>query len=202
MSLKAMEILDKYLDTIIPSGLTAGMTYRERYFAQIAQGTKVVNGVCCRLWIGKLYSNGYGGFDIKGNTILAHRAAIIISGRSLGDNEVARHDCDVRNCVEPPHLKVGTQKDNMLDAKLRGRANVAWGDNAGLVKIPDKELPKIVKLRKQGLLLREIGAIYGVNGNQIGRILNGKRRQRSMEIAAKLLSRQARGTLQGKGDNR
>src|ERR1700735_277094 len=53
--------------------------------------------------------------------VVAYRAAIMASGRRIGPNQVARHRCDNPLCVNPNHLFVGTQSQNMRECVSRGR---------------------------------------------------------------------------------
>lgn len=50
---------------------------------------------------------------------LAYRMAVVASGRRLGQNQVVRHQCDNQHCVNPAHLKVGTQSQNVKEWHAR-----------------------------------------------------------------------------------
>lgn len=63
----------------------------------------------------------YGGFAYKGQTRVAHRVAWELSNGEIPGKLFVLHKCDVPRCVRPDHLYLGTQKDNMRDASLRGR---------------------------------------------------------------------------------
>lgn len=77
----------------------------------------------CWLWSGPTYGNGYGVF--KG--IGAHRYSKMIEcGKSLSRSEQVLHRCDNPLCVNPRHLWVGTQSDNMRDMAAKGRQ---WGQS-------------------------------------------------------------------------
>lgn len=77
----------------------------------------------CWLWKGALGGTAYGAYAIDGTHYAAHRIAVVLSGRTLEDGQVVLHSCDNRLCVNPNHLTVGTQRDNVRDAVAKGRAN-------------------------------------------------------------------------------
>lgn len=70
----------------------------------------------CLIWIGG--GDRYGRFDKQ----YAHRFAWEQANRPLEPGEKVCHSCDTPRCVNPDHLYVGTQLDNMRDmrSKLRG----------------------------------------------------------------------------------
>ena len=76
----------------------------------------------CWLWTGGMNGRGYGiAFMPGGRKALAHRAMLVASGRELSANDVVCHRCDVTCCVNPDHLFVGTQADNLHDMVKKGR---------------------------------------------------------------------------------
>lgn len=85
----------------------------------------------CVIWDGFLRPDGYGhtSSPYKG-TRYAHRAAYMQHhGIELAPRTVVRHICDNRACVNPLHLTVGTQQQNVQDCKDRGRrAEAAYVD--------------------------------------------------------------------------
>lgn len=66
--------------------------------------------------------HGYGSFTLDGRARYAHRVALGLHlGRAMERGEVACHRCDNPRCVNPSHLFLGTAKDNMSDARAKGR---------------------------------------------------------------------------------
>lgn len=76
----------------------------------------------CWLWTGELNQDGYGVFKVhigegKRKNYKAYRVALGIFERGV----YVLHRCDVRACVNPAHLYVGSHKQNMADMAARGR---------------------------------------------------------------------------------
>jgi hypothetical protein len=66
-------------------------------------------------------TTGYGQYTVDGSTELAHRYSYKIHKGIIPDNLVVRHTCDIRNCVNPEHLLIGTTQDNINDKVERNR---------------------------------------------------------------------------------
>lgn len=80
----------------------------------------------CWLWIGSVGSHGYGQFaSVHGHGPLAtHRYAWERRhDRPVPCGMMVLHRCDVKRCVNPDHLFLGTHQDNMTDMKQKGRAD-------------------------------------------------------------------------------
>ena len=65
----------------------------------------------CWLWTAGVSSNGYGAFDGVG----AHRFSYQLFKGRIPTGKIVRHKCDVKICVNPDHLLIGTQADNIND---------------------------------------------------------------------------------------
>lgn len=77
----------------------------------------------CWPWTGNS-CQGYGRIAVCREYFYAHRIAWAIhNGRPPRIGEIIRHQCDNPICVNPQHLLIGTNADNMLDAKLRMRSS-------------------------------------------------------------------------------
>ena len=65
----------------------------------------------------------YGVLAIDGKNACAHRVAFeLFTGRKLEPHETLLHKCDIMECVNPDHQRIGTQKQNMADMVLKGRS--------------------------------------------------------------------------------
>lgn len=87
----------------------------------------------CWLWTASK-SNGYGQFQGS-----AHRYSWTIHYGEITDGLHVCHKCDNPACIRPEHLFIGSQKDNMTDAKNKGR--MASGDRSGARLYPEN-LPR------------------------------------------------------------
>ena len=75
----------------------------------------------CKIWYGTRNLKGYGNFMLGGSKILVHRLVwILYKGDIPPDHDVC-HTCDNPSCINIDHLFVGTRKDNMHDASIKGR---------------------------------------------------------------------------------
>jgi HNH endonuclease len=76
----------------------------------------------CWLWMGALDTKGYGKTKYEGRNWLVHRLIFCIKNKlKITDGKFVCHKCDNTLCVNPNHMFIGTQKDNMLDASRKGR---------------------------------------------------------------------------------
>ena len=72
--------------------------------------------------------DGYGEFGQYGQSRGAHRVAYELFVGPIPEGTYVLHRCDVRPCVNPAHLFVGTHGDNMRDAAAKGRLGVKRGE--------------------------------------------------------------------------
>lgn len=127
----------------------------------------VREGPGCWTWTGRLFRNGYGQFKMFGKYFLAHRLAYLLHNESLPSDLCVCHSCDVRNCVTPAHLFLGTNEDNLKDmaAKNRGR---------GPSKVTEIDVKRIRNLLATGATQQAVGDLFGLHQSTISDIHNNK----------------------------
>lgn len=146
----------------------------ERFWERVEFDT---NGGCW-LWSGSTGSCGYGALKVGGATIRAHRVSYALHNGPIpaGDGyhgTCVLHRCDVRACVNPAHLFLGTQGENSADMARKGRAvaNVMPGEQHPRAKLT----PQIVLAIRRGTEnQREVAARYGVHQVTVSKIRLGK----------------------------
>ncbi len=101
----------------------------------------------CWLWDRRL-TCGYGQMHIKDRYEMAHRVSYKLYKGHIPEGKIVMHTCDVRNCVNPDHLTVGTHKDNTQDMIAKGRQVIVKQDT----KISDEEVLCIRRHLAQGYI--------------------------------------------------
>jgi hypothetical protein len=76
----------------------------------------------CWLWTGARNPAGYGVIRPKaGRMIRVHRYSWELHFGAIPFDKEVCHTCDVRNCVRPDHLWLGTHEENVADMVAKGR---------------------------------------------------------------------------------
>lgn len=142
----------------------------------------------CILWTKATAGNGYGVTSHLGKQVYAHRLAAIKKFGLIPPKIVVAHTCDVPACVNPDHLFICTQQENLADMRSKGRG--AKGDLHGLRKHPECSAKgekvassklteqQIIEIREKyipkQISLKSIGDEYGIAFQTVSRIVNNK----------------------------
>lgn len=128
----------------------------------------------CWLYPVRTQNRGYSTLYFDGRTRRAHIAAWEIVNGPVPSNLYVCHRCDVRNCVNPAHLFLGTPRENSLDAKRKGR----------LGRLRDDDVREIRRRRASGELGTKIAADLGVSPAYVYNIARRVQRTDVTEVAA------------------
>lgn len=140
----------------------------------------------CILTTWRLQENGYG---VRAGEY-AHRAAYEMAFGKIPEGLVVRHKCDVRNCINPDHLEVGTHKQNTADAIERGRFSmppVMKGESNPRTKLSTADVIDIFLTNDSHA---SAAKRYGVTSTMVGYI----RRRQSWQDVTQDLKRPGRVT--------
>jgi hypothetical protein len=121
----------------------------------------------CWEWTGSKDRDGYGLFKMnKQNILLAHRWSVVFDNREIS-NKVVMHKCDNPACVNPAHLSLGTQADNVQDMHAKSRYVKPTS------KLSDDDIKDIKTSSLTGV---ELAKKYNISGCYVSNIRNkGKR---------------------------
>lgn len=153
------------------------MSILKRFTSKISQPDE--NG--CINWTGAK-SNGYGKITVgsKANNSKraesAHRISYELFIGKIPKNKCVLHKCDNTFCVNPKHLFLGTQKENMLDMINKGRdfKRPLLGSKHGNAKLTEEKVREIKIKLKHGISAKELAKIYNVTAINIRYIARGK----------------------------
>lgn len=124
----------------------------------------------CWNWKAGCNSNGYGKFYIKNITYRAHRISWTLHYGSIPTTMNVLHACDNKKCVNPKHLFLGTQKENIQDAIKKGRFKAGQYQN----KLKPCDVATIRKEYKFGVIgYKLLAKKYNVTRTTIRNIVLG-----------------------------
>jgi len=130
----------------------------------------------CWLWTGKPTNpQGYGAIYINepiNKSVKAHRISWELTYGPIPDNLHCLHKCDVRLCVKPEHLFLGTNQDNVDDMLEKGRGRKAHGEEHVCAVLTERDVLGIRSLYAIGdLAQHEIGKLFNINQSRVSKII-------------------------------
>lgn len=124
---------------------------------------KVLKTESCWLWQASRDACGYGAFWLNNVVMPASRASYILFRGPIPEGLYVLHTCDNPSCVNPDHLIVGSQTDNMQDCVKKGRKHMPAGHEHYLAKLTKEQVVKIRELSVSGLYTQKhIGQLMGI----------------------------------------
>lgn len=133
----------------------------------------------CWIWLGAIdNTRGYGVIhgtyaSIVSSQYLAHRLSYWLHVGDIPSGYNVCHMCDIPICVNPEHLFLGTQADNVMDCHLKGRRVYQNHTGYNRVKTDDGMFVKIRKLYPY-LNQNDLSTIFGISQSYISLVLARK----------------------------
>lgn len=121
----------------------------------------------CKEWKGCLNTDGYPRMMRKGDSnIKVHRWVAELFFKKDITGLVVRHKCDNIRCINPSHLELGSNADNMQDRLERGGYNTKYSKSL---------VDRVESLLKSNLLTQaEIAKLVGIAPQRVSEVKNGK----------------------------
>lgn len=139
-------------------------TLSERFWQKVVRGKDDE----CWPWTGTSYG-GYGKLTSEQRVQWAHRVSWELANGPVPPGLFVCHRCDNPPCVNPGHLFLGTNQDNMDDMQSKGRE--ARGERMGSAKLTDSDVIDIRTLRGLVKSNAELASWYGIKTKTVGQIL-------------------------------
>ena len=118
-------------------------------------------------------NSGYGSVMYEGKVRIAHRASWMYFNGQIPDKMKICHTCDNTLCINPRHLFLGTQADNMKDMRKKGRSNYLKGEKHPSAILKEEQVPGIFEMyHGKKMSQQAISHIVGVAQGIVSKVLN------------------------------
>lgn len=145
-----------------------GITHEERFWSRVAV---TANPDKCWLYQGKPCKNGYALVTINYKRVYVHRYAWLLTKGAMPCLHLL-HSCDTPRCVNPRHLREGTDADNHQDMMERGRS--CKGVDRPQSKLNDGIVQDIRRRVVAGETQASVARLYNVCASNISHIMSRK----------------------------
>lgn len=140
---------------------------KQKNYKEIIENNVSVDSNNCWNWKLRKNSKGYGVLPGRSCfSILAHRMSWRVFKGEFDKSLCVCHICDNPCCVNPDHLFLGTQLDNMRDAKKKNRlrhdACYRVGEERTHSKLKNKDVLRIRELLKEGVKQKDISEKFKI----------------------------------------
>lgn len=154
---------------LIDSGPKTRQAAQDRFLSKIDLGGDDE----CWPWNGNRTPKGYGSFSLNRRMVAAHRVSWTIFVGPIPDGLHVLHACDTPFCVNPKHLFLGTNQDN-IDDKVAKRRQARGETHSRAILTEDQVREIRYRARNETISHKELGHQYGVSKATISGIVSRK----------------------------
>lgn len=128
----------------------------------------------CWEWLRSKDSGGYGMVGVSGKNVKAHRVSWMLTHGEIPEGKCILHKCDNRLCINPRHLFVGTQQENIRDMVSKKRQHHPVGERNPKAKLTECDVRKIIQMKSTGMTNIRIALHFGVSESMIEFVIKRK----------------------------
>ena len=144
------------------------MTIKER----LIKGHICILDSGCWEWVKFCDDRGYARINFGGKNCKAHRLSFEAFEREIPCGKCVLHKCDNPKCINPKHLFLGTQIENIQDMVAKGRQRKNGGHQSA--KLTDAQIFEIRELFSRGAKNKDIVQQYGITKGHASNIKAGR----------------------------
>lgn len=146
---------------------------KTRFLDRISKMNIATNKDHCWLWAGSRIKFGYGTIAFNHGLYRTHRVAWETFKGIIPKGQYVLHRCHNYSCVNPNHLFLGDQSDNLVYQHKQKKMFIAAGEMAGMAKLTIHQVNRIRRLWKSGKYYQtEIAEMFEISQPQVSRIVN------------------------------
>jgi hypothetical protein len=151
------------------AGKSVGASNKRDAAERFNASSYVVDSNGCWIWQMSKMRGGYGQFTHASGPY-AHRVAYELFVGDVPQGLMVCHHCDVRSCVNPDHLFLGTGAENTADRDQKGRT--AQGETHHLAKLSAAQVREIRASKDRPAVL---ASRFGISVGHVGKLRRGDR---------------------------
>ena len=139
---------------------------------RLLKNSTIDDKTSCWNWNKSITKWGYGHIKVKGKVMLAHRISYEANKEPIPDGLCVLHKCDNPACINPDHLFLGTNADNVRDKVSKNRQShtgQSKGERHSLAKLTEQD---VLNIRASHLSQKQLAEQYNTTQPNISLIKN------------------------------